>query len=105
MLRHACGVSWPPQLLARLQHLPGPEFPRNSMKVKVINRSEEAETRERSQDVRKVHRNLDPALHPFEKAKEYTRALTAGRLGGRERRACWQPRPWRRPRRTATPSC
>lgn len=25
-----------------------------------------------------VHRNLDPSLHPFEKAKEYTRALNAG---------------------------
>ena len=27
-----------------------------------------------------VHRNLDPALHPFEKAKEYTRALNAAKL-------------------------
>ncbi|RMZ57190.1 hypothetical protein APUTEX25_004024 [Auxenochlorella protothecoides] len=50
------------------------------MKVKVINRSEEACTRTRSQDVLKVHRNLDPALHPFEKAKEYTRALNAAKL-------------------------
>jgi hypothetical protein len=48
------------------------------MKVKVINRSEEAHTRERSQDVVKVHRNLDPVLHPMEKAVEYTRALAAG---------------------------
>lgn len=48
------------------------------MKVKTINRSEEQQTRERAQDVQKVHRNLDPALHPFEKAKEYTRALNAG---------------------------
>lgn len=50
------------------------------MKVKVINRSEEAYTRERAQDVQKVHRNLDPSLHPFEKAVEYTRALAAGQL-------------------------
>jgi DDB1- and CUL4-associated factor 13 len=50
------------------------------MKVKVINRSEEASTRERSQDVRKMHRNLDPTLHPFEKAVEYTRALTAAKV-------------------------
>lgn len=29
---------------------------------------------------RKVHRNLDPALHPHEKAVEYTRALNAAKL-------------------------
>ena len=52
------------------------------MKVKAINRSEEGCTRERAQDVQKVHRNLDPALHPFEKAKEYTRALNAGGWAG-----------------------
>lgn len=50
------------------------------MKIKVINRSEEEYTRERSQDVQKVHRNLDPTLHPFEKAVEYTRALAAAKL-------------------------
>ena len=50
------------------------------MKVKCINRSEEAYTRERTQDLQKVHRNLDPALHPFEKATEYTRALNAAKL-------------------------
>lgn len=50
------------------------------MKVKTINRSEEAFTRERAQDVAKVHHNLDPALHPFEKAVEYTRALRAVKL-------------------------
>lgn len=27
-----------------------------------------------------VHRNLDPALHPHEKAVEYTRALNAAKL-------------------------
>jgi WD repeat and SOF domain-containing protein 1 len=48
------------------------------MRVKAINRSEEAFTRERSGDIHKVQRNLDPTLHPFEKAKEYTRALNAG---------------------------
>ena len=48
------------------------------MKIKTINRSEEAFTRERAQDVQKVHHNLDPALHPFEKAVEYTRAVKAG---------------------------
>lgn len=34
-----------------------------------------------------VHRNLDPALHPFEKAKEYTRALNAGKAGGHHMQA------------------
>ena len=55
------------------------------MRIKTINRSEEGETKERSQDVRKVHRNLDPALHPFEKATEYTRALVAGEARRRRR--------------------
>lgn len=50
-----------------------------SMKVKVINRSEAAMTRERSEDVMQVHRNLDPTLHPFERAREYTRALNAAK--------------------------
>ncbi|GLC33361.1 hypothetical protein PLESTB_000341300 [Pleodorina starrii] len=50
------------------------------MKVKVISRSEEEYTRERTSDLRKVQRNYDPLLHPFEKAKEYTRALNAAKL-------------------------
>lgn len=36
------------------------------MKVKTINRNEEEYTRERSQDLKKVHRNLDPSLHQFQ---------------------------------------
>ena len=27
-----------------------------------------------------MHRNLDPALHPFERAREYTRAVNAVKL-------------------------
>ncbi len=50
------------------------------MKVKTINRSEEEFTRERAQDVVKVHRNLDPALHPLERAREVMRALNAAKL-------------------------
>jgi hypothetical protein len=50
------------------------------MKVKVINRSAEENTKERSQDVQKVHKNLDATLHPFERAVEYTRALNAAKL-------------------------
>ena len=49
------------------------------MKVKIINRDEKLFTKERVEDVQKVHRNLDPALHPFDKAKEYTRALNAAK--------------------------
>lgn len=50
------------------------------MKVKTIARSEEDMTRERPRDTVKVHRNLDPALHPFERAREYTRTVNAVKL-------------------------
>lgn len=45
-----------------------------------MNRSEEDVTKERAGDIQKVHRNLDPNLHQFEKAHEYTRALNAVKL-------------------------
>ncbi len=47
------------------------------MKVKALSRNEEDFTRERKLDIVKVFRNVDPKLHPFEKAREYTRALNA----------------------------
>lgn len=50
------------------------------MKVKTINRSEEEFTRERAQDLKKVHRNYDPAIHQLSQAHEYTRALNAAKL-------------------------
>ncbi|CAG8567704.1 9299_t:CDS:2 [Ambispora leptoticha] len=50
------------------------------MKVKVLSRSVEEYTRDRSTDLHKVKRNFNPALHPFEKAREYTRALNAVKL-------------------------
>ncbi|CAK0783726.1 hypothetical protein CVIRNUC_006925 [Coccomyxa viridis] len=50
------------------------------MKVKAINRTAAECSRERSQDLQKVQKNLDPSLHPFEKAVEYTRALNAAKL-------------------------
>ena len=50
------------------------------MKVKAINRSEVDYKRDRVSDLHKVHKNLDPALHPFEKAVEYTRGLNAVKL-------------------------
>jgi len=50
------------------------------MRLKAISRSEEECTRERSSDLAKVHRNLDPALHPLQRATEVTRALAAAKL-------------------------
>jgi WD repeat and SOF domain-containing protein 1 len=50
------------------------------VRVKVISRAEEEFTRERSTDLVRVQRNVDPALHPFERAREYTRALNATKL-------------------------
>lgn len=50
------------------------------MKVKVISRSPDEYLRETKNDIHKVFRNYDPALHPFEAAREYTRALNAVKL-------------------------
>jgi WD repeat and SOF domain-containing protein 1 len=50
------------------------------MKVHAITRNPDDYVRETPQDVFKVSRNLDPSVHPFEKAREYTRALNAVKL-------------------------
>ena len=50
------------------------------MKVKVISRDPEQYTRSCKTDMFRVQRNYDPTLHPFEKAREYTRALNAAKL-------------------------
>ncbi|ESQ54406.1 hypothetical protein EUTSA_v10025176mg [Eutrema salsugineum] len=50
------------------------------MKVKVISRSVDEFTRERSQDLQRVFHNFDPSLRPMEKAVEYKRALNAAKL-------------------------
>ena len=50
------------------------------LSVSVINRTEEEFTRERAQDHVKVFKNADPSLHPFQKAREYTRSLNAVKL-------------------------
>ena len=50
------------------------------MKIKVLNRVEEDFTRERKSDIVKTFLNPDPVLHPFERAREYTRALNAVKL-------------------------
>ena len=50
------------------------------MKIKTISRSEEDYTRKTKLDISKIHHNRDPSLHPFEKAREYTRAIVASKL-------------------------
>ncbi|XP_043267800.1 DDB1- and CUL4-associated factor 13 [Venturia canescens] len=50
------------------------------MKVKVLSRNPDEYLRETKRDIHKVPRNYDPALHPFEAAREYTRALNAVKL-------------------------
>ena len=50
------------------------------MKIKTISRTEEDYTRKSKLDITKVHRNRDPALHPFERAREYTKAVVATKL-------------------------
>ncbi|CEG41590.1 glycoside hydrolase [Plasmopara halstedii] len=50
------------------------------MKVKTISRVEKEFTQEVQSDKLKVFRNYDPALHPFERPREYIRALNAVKL-------------------------
>ncbi|OQO11315.1 hypothetical protein B0A48_05571 [Cryoendolithus antarcticus] len=49
------------------------------MKIKALTRSA-ASHQAPGSDVARTPRNLDPALHPFERAREYTRALNATKL-------------------------
>lgn len=50
------------------------------MKIRTISRTEDDYTRKNKLDISKVHRNRDPALHPFERAREYTKAVVATKL-------------------------
>lgn len=50
------------------------------MKIKTISRTHEDFTRKSKLDITKVHRNRDPALHPFERAREYQKAIVATKL-------------------------
>lgn len=50
------------------------------VKVKVLSRSSNEFFRETKQDLHVVQRNADPKVHPFEKAREYTRAVNAAKL-------------------------
>ena len=50
------------------------------MKIRTISRTEESYLRKSTHDIVKVHRNRDPSIHPFEREREYTRALNAVKL-------------------------
>lgn len=50
------------------------------VKVKVVSRSANEFYRETKKDLHVVQRNVDPRIHPLEKAREYTRALNAVKL-------------------------
>lgn len=50
------------------------------MKIKVLCRNPQDYTRQRSSDIHKLPRNLDPSLHPLEGPREYVRALNATKL-------------------------
>lgn len=50
------------------------------MKIRTISRTEEDYVRKTKLDITKVHRNRDPSLHPFERAREYTKALVSTKV-------------------------
>ena len=50
------------------------------MKIKVLSRSAAEHTRECVGDVYHVNRSVDPSVHPFEREREYVRALNATKL-------------------------
>ncbi|KAK9466950.1 WD40-repeat-containing domain protein [Lipomyces arxii] len=50
------------------------------MKVKTLSRSSDVYLPSRNSEVSRLPRNLNPELHPFERAREYTRALNATKL-------------------------
>lgn len=50
------------------------------MKIKALTRSMDAHAPARKGDAPIVSHNLDPAMHPFSKPREYTRAVNAAKL-------------------------
>lgn len=50
------------------------------MKIKVLTRNPESYVRETKRDIARVPRNHAPEVHPFQEAREYTRALNATKL-------------------------
>lgn len=53
---------------------------KGTMKVKALSRSQRTTERECAGDLRKQSRNLDPVYHPMQRAREYTRAVTAAKM-------------------------
>jgi hypothetical protein len=51
-----------------------------ALNVSTISRNPAAYSRDTTQDIHKVYRNVDPKLHPFEKGREYARALNAVKI-------------------------
>lgn len=51
-----------------------------AVSVSTISRNPAEYTRDTTGDIHKLYRNRDPKLHPFEKGREYTRALNAVKL-------------------------
>ncbi|KAJ2800083.1 Protein sof1 [Coemansia guatemalensis] len=50
------------------------------MKVKALSRSAADYARETKSNIQRLPRNVDPVLHPLERAREYKRALNAAKL-------------------------
>jgi WD repeat and SOF domain-containing protein 1 len=50
------------------------------MRVKAISRNPDVYERDTNQEANRVFRNLDPEMHPFEKSREYARALASVKL-------------------------
>lgn len=51
-----------------------------TQKIKALTRSLDNHAPARLGDAAPVQRNLDPNMHPFEKPREYTRAMNAAKL-------------------------
>ena len=50
------------------------------MKVNVLSRSQKKNQRETPYDIMPLRKNQSPQVHPFEKGREYKRALNAAKL-------------------------
>ena len=48
--------------------------------MRILSRNPSDYARETKSDIHRIQRNVDPALHPLEGAREYQRALNAAKL-------------------------
>ena len=69
----------PTTLASTAAHLPKSNALAHTMKIQALSRATSSYQTPGS-NVSRQPRNLDPALHPFERAREYTRALNATKL-------------------------